>query len=124
MLARYALAAAIILIKCILACSQTTYPQSARYVPLKFDLGIGDAAEISTVEGEISAANVDLIGTEEVYFEGVSAQNIGFVKARGRQFVLDGKPYYCAGTNAYYAGLKYIMSDSEVAVMMKVSRMD
>jgi len=124
MLARYALAAAIILTQSILACSQTTFPQSGRYIPLKFDLGIGDAATISTVEGEISAARVNLIGTQEDYFEGVSAQNFGFVKASGTQFVLDGKPYYCAGTNAYYAGLKYIMSDREVAVMMKVCSVD
>jgi hypothetical protein len=108
----------------MLASSQTTFPQSGLYVPLKFDLGIGDAAQISTVEGENSAAMVSMIGNQGEYFEGVSAQNIGFVKASGTQFVLDGKPYFCAGTNAYYAGLKYIMSDGEVAVMMKVSLVD
>ncbi|KAG7672584.1 hypothetical protein KSW81_001546 [Nannochloris sp. 'desiccata'] len=97
----------------------STFPESGRYVPLKFDLGIGDAAKISTLEGENSAVMVSEIGTQGEYFEGVSAQNIGFVKASGTQFVLDGKPYWCAGTNAYYAGLKWIMSDGEVAVMMK-----
>lgn len=121
MLAKNALSASIILTACLLACSQSTFPESGRYVPLKFDLGIGDAAKISTLEGENSAVMVSEIGTQGEYFEGVSAQNIGFVKASGTQFVLDGKPYWCAGTNAYYAGLKWIMSDGEVAVMMKVS---
>lgn len=51
--------------------------------------------------------------------KGVSFQNEGFVKASGTQFELNGKPYYCAGTNAFYAALKWIMSDSEVNVMFK-----
>ncbi len=56
--------------------------------------------------------------------QGTSAEtagaNTGFLKASGTQFVVNGKPFYCAGTNAYYAALKNIMSDNEVAVMMKV----
>jgi hypothetical protein len=115
-----ALAAAIMLTACSLACGQTTFPDSGRYVPLKFDLGIGNAAKISTVEGNNSAVTVSDIGTQGVFTAGVSAKNVGFVKASGTQFVVDGKQYYCAGTNAYYAGLKWIMSDAEVAVMMKV----
>lgn len=51
--------------------------------------------------------------------KGVSFENKGFVKASGTQFELNGQPYYCAGTNAFYAALKWIMSDSEVSVMMK-----
>eukprot|EP00889_Picochlorum_renovo_P004658 jgi/Picre1/31688/NNA_007039.t1 len=31
---------------------------------------------------------------------------------------MDGKPYYCGGTNAFYAGLDYIMSANEVVAMM------
>jgi len=41
------------------------------------------------------------------------------VQADGIHFSLNGERYLCSGTNAYYAGLKYIMSDSEVAYMME-----
>lgn len=44
----------------------------------------------------------------------------GFVGTKGIRFTLNGTPWYCSGTNAYYAGLKYIMSDSDVDVMMKL----
>ncbi len=111
----------ILLTACGLASSQATFPESGRYVPLKYDLGIGEAAKISTVEGEESAAMANAIGNEGVFAPGVSAKNVGFVTASGTQFYLNGKPYFCAGTNAYYAGLKWIMSDNEVSVMMKVS---
>jgi hypothetical protein len=114
------LAAFIILTAFSLAGSQTTFPDSGRYVPLKFDVGTG-GAKISTVEGENNAVTVSDIGTQGPFSEGVSAKNVGFVKASGTQFYVDGKPYFCAGTNAYYAGLQWIMSDGEVAVMMKVS---
>jgi hypothetical protein len=51
---------------------------------------------------------------------GVSFQNKGFVKTSGTRFTLNGKPYYCVGTNAFYAGLKWIMSDSEVRMFSVV----
>lgn len=50
---------------------------------------------------------------------GAVYENIGFVKGDGNQFSVNGKPYYCSGTNAFYAGLEYIMSSNEVVAMMR-----
>lgn len=102
--------------------AQSTFPDSDLYIPLKFDLGIGNAAQISTVEGNTTDLVAQTLSIDQSQFSpGISAENKGFVQTRGSQFVLNGNPWYCAGTNAYYAGLKYIMSDNEVSVMMKVS---
>lgn len=46
-------------------------------------------------------------------------QNKGFVKASGTRFTVNDEPFYCSGTNAFYAGLEYIMSEDEVTHMMK-----
>jgi mannan endo-1,4-beta-mannosidase len=43
----------------------------------------------------------------------------GFVRTNNKAFTLDGLPWYCSGTNAYYAALKYIMPESELDVMMR-----
>lgn len=102
--------------------AQTTFPTSELYIPLKFDLGIGNATQISTVEGNSTnlISQTLRINPSQVS-PGISSLNQGFVDTQGSQFILNGNPWYCAGTNAYYAGLKYIMSDNEVSVMMKVS---
>lgn len=49
---------------------------------------------------------------------GVSFQNNGFVKAQGTKLVIGNKPFYGAGTNAYYAAMKGLMSENEVFYMM------
>jgi hypothetical protein len=46
-------------------------------------------------------------------------QNKGFVKASGTRFTVNDEPFYCSGTNAFYAALEYIMSEDEVTHMMK-----
>lgn len=46
-------------------------------------------------------------------------KNTGFVKTDGRSLVLNGQPWQFAGTNAFYAGLEYIMSEDELRHMMK-----
>jgi hypothetical protein len=103
------------------AAAQSTFPDSDLYIPLKFDLGIGNAARISTVEGNNTDFIAQTLDVQQRQFSpGISAENKGFVQTRGSQFVTNGNPWYCAGTNAYYAGLKYIMSDNEVSVMMRV----
>ena len=102
--------------------AQTTFPDDEIYIPLKFDLGIGNATQISTVEGNsTNLISQTLTINQSQFSPGISAVNQGFVDTQGSQFILNGQPWYCGGTNAYYAGLKYIMSDNEVAVMMKVS---
>jgi hypothetical protein len=45
---------------------------------------------------------------------GVSFQNVGFVKRNGTQLSINGKRFFGAGTNAFYAGFKWIMSENEV----------
>ena len=47
--------------------------------------------------------------------------NVGIVRPDGINFSLDGKSWFCAGTNAVYASLVDWMSDAEVLVMMEVS---
>ena len=105
---------------CVHTYGQSTFPDSAKYIPLKFDLGIGNAAQITTVEGNSTSIITETLTIQGEFYAGVSAKNKGYIKAQSTQFVLNGQPWYCAGTNAYYAALKYIMSDNEVAVMMKV----
>jgi hypothetical protein len=121
----YALFAAVCILQsaCIVTVKgQSTFPDSDLYIPLKFDLAIGNAAQITTIEGSTTDLVAQTLAVGEGQFSpGVSAKNVGFVTASGTQFYLNGKPYFCAGTNAYYAGLKWIMSDNEVSVMMKVS---
>jgi hypothetical protein len=104
------------------ASAQSTFPFSALYVPLKFDLSIGHDAQISTIDFNTTDLVAQAVSVGEGQFApGISATNEGFVQARGSQFFLNENPWHCAGTNAYYAGLKYIMSDNEVSVMMRVS---
>lgn len=50
---------------------------------------------------------------------GAVYENVGFVKGDGNKFTVNGRPYHCSGTNAFYAGLEYIMSENEVVAMMK-----
>lgn len=78
--------------------------QENYYVPLKFDLGLGNATTISTPTGEDDTGYIASVLDASATFEpGVSALNVGFVKPDGARFSIDGKPWYCAGTNAYYA---------------------
>ena len=46
-------------------------------------------------------------------------KNTGFVTAEGTSLVLNGKPWQFSGTNAFYAGLEYIMSEDELRHMMQ-----
>ena len=50
---------------------------------------------------------------------GAVYENVGFVKRDGVAFIVNGRPYHCSGTNAFYAGLEYIMNQNEVVAMMK-----
>lgn len=112
----------------LLACAaiahgQKTYPSinSDSYAAAKFALGLPPAtSSISTVEGNSTVLIQSYFEVQGVPQVGVSGLNRGFVEAYGTSFTVNGKPYFCGGTNAYYAGLKWIMSDNEVAVMMKV----
>lgn len=100
--------------------AQDIFPQADDYIPLKFELGLPpNVTTISTVEGNTTALVDNLFTVAAAPEVGVSGLNSGFVKAQGTKFVVNGQPYYCGGTNAFYAGLKWIMSDNEVAVMMK-----
>jgi hypothetical protein len=57
----------------------------------------------------------------ELFFEteatGSIRANVGFVRTSGTRFVLGGRPWYFAGTNAYYAGNAWIMTENEVRIM-------
>lgn len=90
-----------------------------RLIKLKFDLGLGDEETISTSD-EVETLTVDTsLDIPQIFEPGASALNVGFVKPNGTRLAIDGKPFYCAGTNAYYAALKWLMSDNEVGVMMR-----
>jgi hypothetical protein len=111
---------------CVLAMArrgrtQTTYPNSSQYIDLRFNLELpAGQTTISTQQGTTTASLASVLDVQGKFIAGESALNTGFVEARGTQFYLNGAPFYCAGTNAYYAALKYIMADSEVAYMMQV----
>jgi mannan endo-1,4-beta-mannosidase len=89
------------------------------YAASKFDLGLSPNTQISTVEGNTTDIVTAMLSVQTTPTPGESFQNKGFVYAQGNQFFLNGQPFFCSGTNAFYAGLKWIMSDNEVAVMMK-----
>jgi len=96
----------LLLCTCI-ALGQEEFPDSAAYIPLKFDLGIPPGTQISTVEGnttDLVNSILTIEGTPEV---GVSGLNSGFVKAQGTQFVVNGNPFYCAGTPSAYTLLEF-----------------
>ena len=107
-----------LLLTALPALAQEAFPAAADSVPARFDVGLApNAAGISTLQGqETLLVQSYLVQTTQ---PGVSGLNQGFVKPSGTKFVVNGQPYYCSGTNAYYAALKWIMSDNEVAVMMK-----
>jgi hypothetical protein len=63
------------------------------------------------------------IGNIRVGF-GSSGKNVGFVKASGTRFTLDGKPYFCAGTNAYYMSrIDFLSAQEMIYQMMKHSEL-
>jgi hypothetical protein len=99
------------------AVAQPIYPESGEYVPLRYELDLGGGVQIATVEGATAQA---LAIDRSQFSPGKSAKNVGYVQPSGTRFQLNGSPWYCAGTNAYYAALKWIMSDAEVAALMKV----
>ena len=101
-----------------LGASQSTFPDADDNISEKFSIGV--AGPISTPEGSAFSASAEILDASQ-FSAGISGQNNGFIKASGTQFYLSGAPWFCAGSNAYYAALKYIMSDAEVKVMMKVS---
>ena len=116
----------VLLALCVLAVArrgraQTTYPDSSQYIDLKFNLELQTGQKaIATQQGASTASLASVLNVQGKFVAGESALNTGFVTAKGTQFYLNGAPFYCAGTNAYYAALKYIMADSEVAYMMQV----
>ncbi|KAL4519672.1 hypothetical protein Ndes2437A_g07850 [Nannochloris sp. 'desiccata'] len=46
-------------------------------------------------------------------------KNQGFVTVNGTEFYLDGKPWHCAGTNAYYAAITDRLTPGEVDELFK-----
>ena len=92
------------------------------YAADKFFIGLPtEPMEEQAVSLDLKVLNLQ----ENNYFKqftpapGSVYNNIGFVKASGTRFTVNGQPYYCSGTNAFYAGLEYIMSEDEVVVMMR-----
>jgi hypothetical protein len=44
----------------------------------------------------------------------------GFVTVNGKEFYLDGRPWHCAGSNAYYAAITDRLSAEDVDTLFKV----
>jgi hypothetical protein len=57
----------------------------------------------------------------EVLVAATSSKNVDFVTVNGRQFYLDGRPWHCAGSNAYYAAITDRLTPEEVDTLFKVS---
>lgn len=91
------------------------------YASSKFFIGVPNDTAPFILE---QADTYSLVNDDQEYRElvrpkpGAVYQNIGFVKPDGNRFSVNGKPFSCAGTNAFYAGLEYIMSQEEVVNMM------
>lgn len=50
-----------------------------------------------------------------------SGRNEGFVTVNGKYFYLNGSPWHCAGTNAYYAAITDRLSAADVDSLFRVS---
>jgi len=94
------------------------------YAELKFGglrPHVGHAAHETSKQREIRSTKDHDEGAWETYkppSPGNVYKNTGYVTADGTSLVLNGKPWRFAGTNAFYAGLEYIMSEDEVRHMM------
>lgn len=87
----------------------------ARFIASKFKL----PKRISTVLGNETSLPSFTFSAPNT---GISGLNVGFVQPQGTVFALStatSVPWYCAGSNAYYAALKWIMSENEVSVMFR-----
>ena len=63
---------------------------------------------------EIKTLSVD------VHTAAISGRNNGFVSVNGINFYLNGQPWHCAGTNAYYAAITDRLSAADVDTLFRV----
>lgn len=125
--------------------SQTDLPQIQSYIasqglgdrltnvqPVSIDSasGVSDAEFQAAQRSKWDLPPKDLFDSRDVVIDtadlssmevgsGRSGKNIGFVKASGISFTVNGQPYTCAGTNAYYMSRLDFLSTDEVLSQIK-----